>query len=113
MNSEYTMYIPRIGYTWDIHGYTMYIHVVYTCYIQGYTWNIIDVYTWYIHCISMDNLGFSKRSETRFRGKPVLLVSFNMHTCVGDQEKFIPRTTMALVPGEKAATKAQPNCRQP
>jgi hypothetical protein len=35
----------------------------------------------------------------------VLLVSFNAHTCVSDQECFIPRTTMAIVPGEKAAYK--------
>jgi hypothetical protein len=35
----------------------------------------------------------------------VLLVSFNAHTCAGDQEYFIPRATMAIVPGEKAARK--------
>ncbi len=35
----------------------------------------------------------------------MLLVSFNSHTCVGDQESFIPRATMAIVPGEKAAHK--------
>jgi hypothetical protein len=35
----------------------------------------------------------------------VLLVSFNAHTCVGDQECFIPRATMASAPGEKAAHK--------
>jgi hypothetical protein len=39
----------------------------------------------------------------------VLLVSSNLnaHTCVGDQECFIPRATimMAIVPGEKAAHK--------
>ncbi len=28
-----------------------------------------------------------------------------MHTSVGDQEYFIPRATIAIVPGEKAATK--------
>ncbi len=27
------------------------------------------------------------------------------HTCVGDQECFIPHATMAIVPGEKAAHK--------
>jgi hypothetical protein len=32
----------------------------------------------------------------------VLLVSFNAHTYVGDQECFIPRATMTTVPGEKA-----------
>jgi hypothetical protein len=35
----------------------------------------------------------------------VLLVSFNAHTRVGDQEWFIPRATMAIAPGEKAAHK--------
>jgi hypothetical protein len=35
----------------------------------------------------------------------MLLVSFNAHTCVGDQECFIPRATVAIVPGEKAAHK--------
>jgi hypothetical protein len=35
----------------------------------------------------------------------VLLVSFNAHTCVGDQEYFIPRATMSILPGEKAAYK--------
>ena len=37
----YTMYIQQSGYTWYIHGYTMYIHQVYTWYIHGYTWYII------------------------------------------------------------------------
>jgi hypothetical protein len=37
----------------------------------------------------------------------VLLVSFNAHTCVGDQECFIPRATMASAsaPWENAAHK--------
>jgi hypothetical protein len=35
----------------------------------------------------------------------VLLVSFNVHTRVGDQECFIPRATMAIAPGEEAAHK--------
>jgi hypothetical protein len=45
----------------------------------------------------------------------VLLVSFNAHTCVGDQECFIPRATIMMAwqvrlhslsePGEKAAHK--------
>ncbi len=35
----------------------------------------------------------------------MLLVSFNAHTRAGDQECFIPRATMAIVPGEKAAHK--------
>jgi hypothetical protein len=35
----------------------------------------------------------------------VLLVSFNAHTRAGDQECFIPRATMAIAPGEKAAHK--------
>jgi hypothetical protein len=35
----------------------------------------------------------------------VLLVSFNAHTRVGDQEYFIPRANMAIAPGEKAAHK--------
>ncbi len=38
-----------------------------------------------------------------------MLVSFHAHTRhvtrVGDQEWFIPRATMAIVPGEKAAHK--------
>ncbi len=33
----------------------------------------------------------------------MLLVSFIAHTRVGDQECFIPRVTMAIAPGEKAA----------
>ncbi len=32
----------------------------------------------------------------------MLLVSFNAHTCVGDQDWFIPRDTMAIVPGVQA-----------
>ncbi len=37
---------------------------------------------------------------------PVLLVSFNAHTHVWlYKECFIPRATMEIVPGEKAATK--------
>jgi hypothetical protein len=35
----------------------------------------------------------------------VLLVSFNAHTRVGDQECFIPRATMAIAPGENEAHK--------
>ncbi len=37
----------------------------------------------------------------------MLLVSFNAHTCVSDQEYFIPHATMAraIVPGKKAAHK--------
>ncbi len=35
----------------------------------------------------------------------MLLVSLNAHTRVGDQECFIPRATMAVAPGEKAAHK--------
>ncbi len=35
----------------------------------------------------------------------MLLVSVDEHTCVGDQECFIPHTTMAIVPGEKVAHK--------
>jgi hypothetical protein len=64
-----------------------------------------DVYTWYIRGISWYIHGYSELSETRFRGLPVLLVSFNVHTRVGDQECFIPRATMAIAPGEKAAHK--------
>ncbi len=36
----------------------------------------------------------------------MLLVSFNEHTRVGDQQCFIPRATMAIAPGEKAAHKS-------
>ncbi len=53
MSMPVLRYIPRIGYTWYIHGYTMYIHEVCTWYIQGYTWYILwciyMVYTLYIH----------------------------------------------------------------
>ncbi len=35
----------------------------------------------------------------------MLLVSFNAHMRVGDQECFVPRATMAIAPGEKAAYK--------
>jgi hypothetical protein len=35
----------------------------------------------------------------------MLLVSFNAHTRLGDQECFIPRANMAIAPGEKAAHK--------
>ncbi len=35
----------------------------------------------------------------------MLLVSFNAHTRVGDQECFIPRATMAIAPGGQAAHK--------
>ncbi len=30
---------------------------------------------------------------------------FKAHTCVGDQECFIPRATMAILPGDKEAHK--------
>jgi hypothetical protein len=40
-------------------------------------------------------------SETRFLGWPVLQVSFRAHTCVGDQEFFIPNAAMAIVPWGK------------
>jgi hypothetical protein len=53
-----------------------------------------EVYTWYIRCISMDIPSFLKPD---FLCRPVLLVSFNLHTCVGDQECFIPCATMAIV----------------
>jgi hypothetical protein len=36
----------------------------------------------------------------------MLLVSFNAHMCVGDQDWFVPRATMAIVPGDQAAQKA-------
>ncbi len=42
----------------------------------------LDVYTWYIRGISWYIHGYSQNSETRFRGRPVLLVSFNAHTHV-------------------------------
>jgi hypothetical protein len=66
-----------------------------------------DVYTWYICGISWYIHGYSELSETRFRRRPVLLrlVSFNLHTRVSDQECFIPRATIAIAPGEKAAHK--------
>ncbi len=80
----------------------MYIHGIYVVY-HGIS---LDVYTWYIRGISWYIHGYSKLSETRFRGRPVLLVSFNAHTHVGnDQECFIPRATMANAPGGKAAHK--------
>jgi hypothetical protein len=63
------------------------------------------MYIWYIRGISWYIHGYSKLSETRFRGRPVLLVSFNVHTREGDQECFIPRATMAIAPGDKAAHK--------
>ena len=56
------------------------------------------VYTWYIHVYSWLCL-------SRFLGRSVLLVSINAHTCVGDQDWFIPRATMAIVPGDQAAHK--------
>ena len=52
--------------------------------------------------ISIDIPSFLKPD---FAAGPMLLVSFNAHTCVGDQECFIPRATMASAPGEKAAHK--------
>ena len=67
-----------------------------------------DVYTWYICGISMDISGYSKLSETRFWCRPVLLVSFNAHTCVGDQECFIPRATVAAPPWQVRQGKRLP-----
>jgi hypothetical protein len=52
------------------------------------------VYTWHIHVYSWLCL-------SGFVGRSVLLVSINAHTCVGDQDWFIPRATMAIVPLEK------------
>jgi hypothetical protein len=64
-----------------------------------------------------DIRGYSWLSETRFGGRPVLLVSFNADTCVGDPSQLeecftsssIPCSTMAIVPGpgEKAAHSEQ------
>ncbi len=70
----------------------MYIHGIYVV----YPWIFLDI----------PGIQISK-PETRFHCLPVLLVSesFDEHTCVGDQECFIPRTTMAIVPGEKVAHK--------
>jgi hypothetical protein len=65
----------------------------------------LDAYTWYIRGISWYIHGYSQNSETRFRGRPVLLVSFNAHTRVGESRVFIPRATMAIAPGDKAAHK--------
>ncbi len=47
------MYIYQTGYTWYIHGYTMYIHQVYTWYIHwhGYTWYNI----WYFPSLLAGN----------------------------------------------------------
>ena len=59
------------------------------------------VYPW----ISLDILGYSCLSEARFLGRPVLLVSFNVHTFVGDQQCFIARATLAIVPGGKVVHK--------
>ncbi len=72
------------GTGWRIYMvyHMMYIHGIYTV-IHGYSWI----------CLA---------SGTRFSGRPVLLVSFNAHTCVDDQEYFIPLATMAIVPGRKA-----------
>jgi hypothetical protein len=100
----YTMYIHQTGYTWYILGYTKYIHGI-SMDIHGISF---DVYTWYIRGISWYIHGYSELSETRFRRRPVLLVSesFNVHKRVGDQECFIPRATMAIAPGVKAAHKS-------
>ena len=59
------------------------------------------VYPW----ISLDILGYSCLSESRFLGWPVLLVSCNAHTFVGDQQCFIARVTLAIVPGKKVVHK--------
>jgi hypothetical protein len=85
------VYLP--GYTWYIHGYTLYIHG---------PWIYHVYHMMYIHGIYIVYPRRFLLSETRFLGRPVLLVSFNAHTCVGDQECFIPRATMAIVPGEEA-----------
>ena len=59
------------------------------------------VYPW----ISLDILGYSCLSESRFLGWPVLLVSCNAHTFVSDQQCFIARATLAIVPGGKVVHK--------
>jgi hypothetical protein len=59
------------------------------------------VYPW----ISLDILGYSCLSESRFLGWPVLLVSCNEHTFVADQQCFIALATLAIVPGEKVVHK--------
>ncbi len=38
----------------------------------------------------------------------MLLVSFHAHMCLGDQECFIPRAKMTIVPGKKAAHRDNP-----
>ena len=98
------------GISLDILGYTMYIHQVYTLYIHGYTWYIIGciymVYTWYIVVYPWIFLAFWNQIARHWQAAlAVLLVSFNVHTRVGDQECFIPHATMAIAPGEKAAHK--------
>ena len=67
-------------------GWALYMHGIYVVY-RG---------------ISIDIPSFLKPD---FAAGPMLLVSFNAQTCVGDQECFIPRATMASAPGEKAAHK--------
>ncbi len=70
-------------------------HGIYMVYLLTYIHGIYVVYP----CI------FLAFFFLDFIGRSVLLVSFNAHTCVGDQDWFIPRATMAIVPGEKAADK--------
>ncbi len=88
------MYIPCISNVVDIHG----IYVVYPCiymvYLLTYIHGIYVVYPWIFQAF------FS-----RFLSRSVLLVSFNAHPCVGDQDWFIPRATMAIVPGDRRPTK--------
>ena len=70
-----------------------------------YPW-IYMVYLWtYIHGIYVVYQCIFLASFTRFLGRSVLLVSFNAHTCVCDQEWFITRATMAIMLGQKAAHK--------
>ena len=95
------MDIPCISIEADIHGISMDIPCIFQQYIPSISMDIhgisFHVYTLYIHGISMDIPGYSQLSETRFLCLPNLLLSFNAHTCVGDQEYFIPRATMATV----------------
>jgi hypothetical protein len=50
-------------------------------------------------------LAFSNQILLLGRAAGPVLISFNELTCVGDQECFIPRATVAIVPGKKAAHK--------
>jgi hypothetical protein len=94
----YTRYIPLtyLGFPWYIHTSMYWVYILYIPGILSISrFCIYWLYTGYIRGITF---------KTRFLGRPVLLVSVDAHTCVGDQQDFSHMPPWQQMPGEKAAS---------